>query len=316
MSINAYIAQGFNPGAGLVEAARIKRGMQQEEEARARNAFVQDRDFNAQQQHRNAMMGRQDKQAAQSHAASIRDAVLKAQTPEQASAIWQMGQQEAMQYGWLSPNDADPNAWQQIYVKPITPNDEWDRRQAAANQEWDRRQNVQAEAETAKATAPPTPKEAADLRKAEAQASEAEAKLEETREKAAAGKATAEELSSMARQLLTPEGKLTEGAAAVFGPVQGGLWSIFGDTIAAEAKIDRLSSLLTLENMDKMKGVLSDNDMKILNSAATILSNKRIPDDVALAEIQRLAGGFEGQSGEGVGQVQIGGAKVTFHGEG
>ena len=40
----------------------------------------------------------------------------------------------------------------------------------------------------------------------------------------------------------------------------------------AVARIDSLKSLLTLDNMKLMKGVLSDSDMKVISSASTALN--------------------------------------------
>jgi hypothetical protein len=59
-------------------------------------------------------------------------------------------------------------------------------------------------------------------------------------------------------------------------------------TADAEVLLNSLSSLLTMENMGKMKGVLSDSDMKVLRQASTTLSPS-MSESAARAELERIA---------------------------
>jgi uncharacterized protein (UPF0335 family) len=61
---------------------------------------------------------------------------------------------------------------------------------------------------------------------------------------------------------------------SVVGSIQGKLpdWALSGKQAAVNSKINTLKSLLTLENMGIMKGVLSDSDMKIITNASTSLN--------------------------------------------
>jgi hypothetical protein len=93
---------------------------------------------------------------------------------------------------------------------------------------------------------------------------------------------------------------------AVFGPLQGRMPTLRGGTADAEAKIDRLQSLLTLDNLGLMKGVLSDTDIKILQRAATVLSNRTISDGQARAELQRISGAGASTVGGGNTDVPAG----------
>jgi hypothetical protein len=55
------------------------------------------------------------------------------------------------------------------------------------------------------------------------------------------------------------------------GPISKRLPTIKGKTADFEFKVQQLKSLLTIENLGIMKGVLSDSDIKILSSAASAL---------------------------------------------
>lgn len=112
MSVNAYIARGTNPGAGMLEAARAKR-----------NAFVQDRDFQAQQDYRNASMQSQQERAEAEHARGVMEQVMRARTPEQARALYEFGMQDAQRRGF---DVSDAPAWEQIQgaYAPPDPNNE------------------------------------------------------------------------------------------------------------------------------------------------------------------------------------------------
>ena len=53
-------------------------------------------------------------------------------------------------------------------------------------------------------------------------------------------------------------------------------------------------SLLTLENTDKMTGVLSESDIKILERAGSRLGNLRISPASARRELMKIAGIADG----------------------
>lgn len=79
-----------------------------------------------------------------------------------------------------------------------------------------------------------------------------------------------------------------EGMGGAFGVLDSWLPTMKQSTADAEALRDSLRSLLTIENMGKMKGVLSDADMKVLQAASTTLSNQ-MSDSAARLELERLA---------------------------
>lgn len=78
-----------------------------------------------------------------------------------------------------------------------------------------------------------------------------------------------------------------KGFGGAFGLADSYLPTLRQDTADAEVLRDSLRSLLTLENMGKMKGVLSDNDMKVLQQASTTL-NAKMSNPAAAAELTRL----------------------------
>jgi hypothetical protein len=67
------------------------------------------------------------------------------------------------------------------------------------------------------------------------------------------------------------------------------------DAADAETLLGSLRGLLTLGNMGKMKGVLSDTDIKIIQQASTTLDPK-MGDAAAAAELDRLIGASGGVS--------------------
>ncbi len=69
-------------------------------------------------------------------------------------------------------------------------------------------------------------------------------------------------------------------------------------TADAEVLRDSLTSLLTVENMSKMKGVLSDSDMKILRAASSTI-NPRMGDPAARAELKRIVQVMQRAAGDG-----------------
>jgi hypothetical protein len=109
-------------------------------------------------------------------------------------------------------------------------------------------------------------------------------------EKAAAGSGaeaqekmlTAADVKAAANALLKHKG--FEGA---FGLANSRMPTFSQNTADAEALRDRVSSLLQLANMGKMKGILSDSDMKVIKSASTTLSN-RLSGKAARTELDRV----------------------------
>lgn len=77
------------------------------------------------------------------------------------------------------------------------------------------------------------------------------------------------------------------GLPGAFGLWQSNLPTVTQDTANAETLRDALTSLLTLENTGKLKGVLSNADMVILRQASTTLS-ARMGDEAARGELDRL----------------------------
>lgn len=94
---------------------------------------------------------------------------------------------------------------------------------------------------------------------------------------------TAREVQRIANALRTHP-----GLPGAFGVIQSKVPTIRQATADAETLRNSLQGLLTLENMGKMKGVLSDADMKIVRQASTTLSAE-MSDPAAQAELKRLA---------------------------
>lgn len=78
-----------------------------------------------------------------------------------------------------------------------------------------------------------------------------------------------------------------KGLGGAFGVFDSMMPTMRQDTADAEQLRDSLRDLLTLENMGKMKGVLSDSDMKVLRNASTTL-NARMSDGAARTELNRI----------------------------
>ena len=93
---------------------------------------------------------------------------------------------------------------------------------------------------------------------------------------------TASEVSRIATDLLKHP-----GLPGAFGVIDSRIPTVRQTTADAEALRDSLISLLTLENMGKMKGVLSDSDMRVLQRASTTL-RESMSDQAAKTELQRV----------------------------
>jgi hypothetical protein len=83
---------------------------------------------------------------------------------------------------------------------------------------------------------------------------------------------------------------------AIGGAVLGGVSGFFAGPEALEgsnradfeAQAERLANLLTVDNLDLMKGVLSETDIKILESAGSVLGNFDVSEKEYDEELQRI----------------------------
>lgn len=83
---------------------------------------------------------------------------------------------------------------------------------------------------------------------------------------------------------------------AAVGPISSKIPTVRGATADFEAQFNSLKSLLTLENMGIMKGVLSDSDMKVLQQASTAL-NLGMSQQGFKQELEKVKGVLEGKTG-------------------
>lgn len=104
---------------------------------------------------------------------------------------------------------------------------------------------------------------------------------------------TAREAARLAGDLLKHP-----GLGGAFGVVSSQFPTVRQDTADAESLRDSLTSLLTLENTGKLKGVLSNTDMQILRQASTSL-NSKMGDAAARAELKRIVEVMQRAAGEG-----------------
>lgn len=108
---------------------------------------------------------------------------------------------------------------------------------------------------------------------------------------------TATKALDLVKSLETSSGKNTAiGAKGFTGGLLGG-WVVPG-TAAADfvSQFDSLKSLLTLENMGIMKGVLSDSDMKVIQQASTAL-NRNMSETEFNKELKKVKDVLEGKVG-------------------
>ena len=101
-----------------------------------------------------------------------------------------------------------------------------------------------------------------------------------------------QEAISLTDSLLT-----NESFDAAFGAVQGRFPDIRQGTIDVRAQVDKLVSMLSLENREKMKGTgqISDYESKLLGKSATILQDPLISDEAAREEVKRIQSIFIGK---------------------
>jgi hypothetical protein len=118
-------------------------------------------------------------------------------------------------------------------------------------------------------------------------AQEATSAEQEAQQKKVADTEQALEISNLATDLLSAPGG---GAAVGFGV--GKLFGIdaIGGTNRAdfEAQATRLANLLTLDNLDLMSGVLSETDIKILETAGSNLRNFNMSEAAYIKEVERV----------------------------
>lgn len=110
---------------------------------------------------------------------------------------------------------------------------------------------------------------------------------------AAEARDTASEAKRLASSLLNHKG--LDGA---FGLIKSKGITLKQDTADAEVLRDALTSLLTLENTGKLKGVLSNADMAILRQASTTIAAPMSPES-ARAELKRVVEVMGRAAGEG-----------------
>ena len=315
MSIYDRIADsGRNAGAGLNAYVRGRYDVEQDRLARTdrQNQFDLQRADRQNQIQRNAyVQDREHDRKLQADAdAHWKDTLelLKYAKPGEEDKIYQARRKDALARQYPGADQA-PESFADLGLSVAVDPD-------AEFKDFERKERLKA---NIKSETPLSPKEIAEQRSAEASAAASELKLQDSRAKNDAAAATKSEVSELAADILK-EG----GYQSVYGAAQGLLPSVRPDIIDAEANVDRLIDLLTLENTSKMTGVLSESDIKILQRAGTKLANKRISDKAAKGELERIAGIFEkaaasgslvrNQSGSVVGNkpITIGGATVTF----
>lgn len=109
-------------------------------------------------------------------------------------------------------------------------------------------------------------------------------------------KENANKALSLVNDLLNSDGLSTSVGVKGF---TGGL--LFGKTIPGteaanfQARLDSLKSMLTLENMGIMKGVLSDSDMKIIQQASSAL-NRDMSEKEFRRELDKIKGVLQSKS--------------------
>jgi hypothetical protein len=122
---------------------------------------------------------------------------------------------------------------------------------------------------------------------------EAESKKEQERR----AERLATEAFNIAGELLTPEeqGGLRGGLESATGPLGQFVGGLGGQGANARAKLERLSALLTKENLSLMSGVLSESDIKILQRVGASLERGQT-DEAMLDEVERLYTKFARQT--------------------
>lgn len=121
---------------------------------------------------------------------------------------------------------------------------------------------------------------------------------------------TANEAKRLASEL-----KKHKGLPGAFGVLDQYIPTLRQDTQDAVILRDALTGLLTLENMSKMKGVLSDSDMKLLRQASTTLQGGS-SERAAMAELDRIVDVMGKVAAAGVGSddaADLSGVTMRFN---
>ena len=108
------------------------------------------------------------------------------------------------------------------------------------------------------------------------------AKSEAAENKKAEAEDTAREAKRLAQALLD-----SAGFSGAFGLANSRMPTVSQETADAEEIRESLTALLTMENMDKMTGILSDSDMKVLRKASSTIAARMSPA-AARAELIRV----------------------------
>jgi len=117
---------------------------------------------------------------------------------------------------------------------------------------------------------------------------------QETADKRVADTEQALELKGLASQLLNESGLSAAVGVGFKKTIVGAIPFVSGDAIAGSARADfeamaeRVANLLTLDNLDLMSGVLSETDIKILETAGSNLRNFDQSEEQYKEEINRI----------------------------
>lgn len=123
---------------------------------------------------------------------------------------------------------------------------------------------------------------------------EAQSKTEVEQKKREADTEQALELFGLTKQLETMSGLKAAVGTGFKKTVVGALPFVSGDAVAGTARADfeataeRVANLLTLDNLDLMSGVLSETDIKILETAGSNLRNFNQSEKQYREEIKRV----------------------------
>jgi hypothetical protein len=121
-------------------------------------------------------------------------------------------------------------------------------------------------------------------------------KMDEKRKTAQASK----KVQSIAQDLL----KDKDSVRAVYGAIDSWTPTLRSKSKTTEIKLQQLISNLTLADTDKLTGILSDTDIALLKAGATPLSDLSLDDETAIQALEALAGDPN--------TVTVGNATITF----
>ena len=95
-------------------------------------------------------------------------------------------------------------------------------------------------------------------------------------------------------ELLKPENR--ESLNAITGPMQSRLPTVRPESLRIENLLNQTQDMLTLENIPKMSGPLSDRDIEMLRSAAAGQLDKRLGDEAIVGALTRVRDALGGNS--------------------